>query len=283
MHIEPLFNHLIVSAAKDYEDTLPFLGGEIYVDPTYHPHEKRRTHGVVMQLPKGNLNANKKSIEYAIGAREDAYGKEQLIFLDEIVPEIKVGDKVYFHYLCLLPQNRLCNILQDDSISPTLYVVGYDKVMCAVRYLPVGENQKALPKGKLDEYKSAIELDENKKPISKNYPSLYLDEDDDAFYKKIIMIGGRVLVTPIMESRLSLSGIIINRFEKPKPLRGIVECIGTPLKCDPTLDVKAGDEIIFTVDSDIERTIEGQTYFVMNQHDIIGVVPKVEKEVVYVD
>lgn len=94
-----------------------------------------------------------------------------------------------------------------------------------------------------------------------------------------VMIGSRVLCKPIKEQNqkkvgdldavVSDSGIVIERNVKHSAVRAEIAHIGKNYKGRKQLDLKPGDIIYYEVDADFENQIEGETYFVMTQEDII--------------
>lgn len=91
---------------------------------------------------------------------------------------------------------------------------------------------------------------------------------------KIRPLGDRVIVTRIVEHKTA-GGIVIPETAGEKPQRGTVLAVG-PGKYENgtlrTLDLKAGDEVLFGKYSGTEVKIDGQDYLVMREDDILGVV-----------
>ena len=86
----------------------------------------------------------------------------------------------------------------------------------------------------------------------------------------------RVLVKRAEESeQKSSAGIIIPDTAKEKPQRGTVVAVGEGKKDDAgkriTLDVKAGDEVLFGKYSGTEVKIEGEELLIMHESDILGI------------
>lgn len=111
---------------------------------------------------------------------------------------------------------------------------------------------------------------------------LYVIEPNQVFcvVKKgsvVIPIGGKILVKPIEsgEEVLSPSGLVLHWREKGKRRelqKGIVKHIGRKLKNGFDVDVKEGDVIIFSKNSDFSNRIEGEELFVMDyERDVLGV------------
>ena len=89
-------------------------------------------------------------------------------------------------------------------------------------------------------------------------------------------LGDRVLVEPVKEDDQKVGGIIIPDTAKEKPQLGKVKALGTGGKDDD------GNEIVFHVKVDdtvylpkyggTEIKLDGVTYQVLRQNDILGVI-----------
>jgi co-chaperonin GroES (HSP10) len=89
--------------------------------------------------------------------------------------------------------------------------------------------------------------------------------------KKIHMIGGWTLIEPIIEKKEKSGNILLPEFSKKKKINnfGILKHIGTPLKDQPALGLKSGDYVYFSEMDCFENEIEGQTYYCMQQEDLL--------------
>lgn len=88
---------------------------------------------------------------------------------------------------------------------------------------------------------------------------------------KIKPIADRVLVEPLAAEQKTASGIIIPDTAKEKPQRGKVIAVGKGKK-DETMELKAGDEVLYGKYAGTEITIDGTDYLMMRQDDILAVV-----------
>jgi co-chaperonin GroES (HSP10) len=88
---------------------------------------------------------------------------------------------------------------------------------------------------------------------------------------KIKMIGGWTLVKPIIERRGKINGIIAPEAyqEKKATNFGILKHIGTPQTNQAVLPVKTGDYVYFSELDCFENNIEGNTYYCMQQEDLL--------------
>ncbi|MDP3859301.1 MAG: co-chaperone GroES [Stagnimonas sp.] len=88
----------------------------------------------------------------------------------------------------------------------------------------------------------------------------------------------RVIVKRLEEEKKSAGGIIIPDQAAEKPVRGEVIAVGPGKKDDNgkniTLDVKAGDIVLFGKYRGSEVKVEGQDYLVMREDDIVAVFTK---------
>lgn len=88
-------------------------------------------------------------------------------------------------------------------------------------------------------------------------------------------LGDRVLVERIEEDvQKTAGGIIIPDTAKEKPQKGKVIAVGEGRKDDNgkriTMDVDAGDTIIFGKYSGSEVKVDGEEYLIMHESDIIA-------------
>lgn len=85
----------------------------------------------------------------------------------------------------------------------------------------------------------------------------------------------RVLVKRIESETKTASGIIIPDSAKEKPMEGEVMAVGSGQRNEAgqivSMDVKAGDRVLFAKWSGTEIKIDGQEYIVMKESDIMGI------------
>lgn len=85
----------------------------------------------------------------------------------------------------------------------------------------------------------------------------------------------RVIVRRFDSPGESKGGILIPETVREKPQRGEVVAVGPGTHIDGTLvpvDLKVGDEVIFGKWSGTEVKFDNETYLVMKESDIMGVV-----------
>ena len=89
-------------------------------------------------------------------------------------------------------------------------------------------------------------------------------------------LGDRVLVQPIDEKEVKKGGIIIPDTAKEKPQEGKVVALGTG-KVDDNgkkveFTVKKGDKVLISKYGGTEIKIDGETYQIMREDDILGII-----------
>lgn len=92
---------------------------------------------------------------------------------------------------------------------------------------------------------------------------------------KIRPLGDRILVKRIKEEEKTKGGIIIPDTAKEKPQEGKVVAVGKGKKNEEgkliTLEVKAGDRILFGKYSGSEIKLEGEEHLILREDDILGI------------
>ena len=88
---------------------------------------------------------------------------------------------------------------------------------------------------------------------------------------KIQPLGERVLIEPLAAETKTASGIIIPDTAKEKPSKGTVVAVGKGTD-DKVMTVKNGDTVIYGKYSGTEVELEGKTYLIMQESDILAIV-----------
>ncbi len=92
---------------------------------------------------------------------------------------------------------------------------------------------------------------------------------------KIKPLNDRVLVSRVEEEQKTAGGIIIPDTAKEKPQEGKVVAVGPGKTNDDgkrtTLNVKAGDRILFSKYAGSEIKIDGVEHIFMREDDILGI------------
>ena len=89
-------------------------------------------------------------------------------------------------------------------------------------------------------------------------------------------LGDRVLVEPAKEAEKEVGGIIIPDSAQEKPQQGKVIALGTGGKEDDgtvkEFNVKEGDTVLLPKYGGTEIKLEGVTYQILREDDILGVI-----------
>ena len=93
---------------------------------------------------------------------------------------------------------------------------------------------------------------------------------------KIRPLQDRVIVKRVAEEERTKGGIIIPDTAKEKPIEGQVLAVGNGKVMEDgkvrSLDVKAGDIILFTKYAGTEVKLDGEEHLIIREEDILGVV-----------
>jgi chaperonin GroES len=88
-------------------------------------------------------------------------------------------------------------------------------------------------------------------------------------------LADRVLVKPLDEKEVSKGGIIIPDTAKEKPQEAEVIALGTGKRDDNgkliEFTVKAGDKVLISKYGGTEVKVEGESYLIMREDDILGI------------
>ena len=84
-------------------------------------------------------------------------------------------------------------------------------------------------------------------------------------------LSDRVLVKPNPAEEMTASGLIIPDTAKEKPLAGKVVAVG-PGTAEIKMEVAVGDEVLYGKYAGTEVNIEGTSYLIMPQKDILAII-----------
>jgi len=84
-------------------------------------------------------------------------------------------------------------------------------------------------------------------------------------------LADRVLVKPAAAEEKTVGGIIIPDTAKEKPLKGEVVAVGKGTK-DEEMVLKAGDAVLYGKYAGTEIELEGVTYLIMRQSDVLAII-----------
>lgn len=84
-------------------------------------------------------------------------------------------------------------------------------------------------------------------------------------------LADRVVIEPAQAEQKTASGIIIPDTAKEKPQKGTVVAVGPGTK-DAPLTLKEGDVVIYGKYAGTEYVMDGVSYLIMRESDIIAVI-----------
>jgi chaperonin 10 Kd subunit len=87
---------------------------------------------------------------------------------------------------------------------------------------------------------------------------------------KLKPLADRVLIEPAPAETTTASGIIIPDTAQEKPQKGTVVAVGTGTKENP-ITVKVGDVVLYGKYSGTELKLEGKSYLIMRENDLLGI------------
>ena len=89
-------------------------------------------------------------------------------------------------------------------------------------------------------------------------------------------LADRVLVKPLDEKEVTKGGIIIPDTAKEKPQEAEVVALGTGKRDEDgkliEFTVKAGDKVLISKYGGTEVKVEGESYLIMREDDILGII-----------
>jgi chaperonin GroES len=92
---------------------------------------------------------------------------------------------------------------------------------------------------------------------------------------KLKPLGERVVLKLVEQEERTKGGILLPDSAKEKPQKGEVLAVGTGKVLESgqkiPLDVKIGDKVIFARYSGTEVKVEGETYLIVSERDILAV------------
>ncbi|MGC3945333.1 MAG: hypothetical protein QM762_12605 [Chryseolinea sp.] len=302
-----LREHIIVKVDSVFVDETRYRGVDgmpILINTLFEPEKHVRCWGIVTSVPEELYVQPLVADPVGRPGYHDSFVGEWKTTQD-IELEIRDGDKAYFHYNCLLPDNlnehqynhlHLMSKKDEQGKLWHYFRVKYDQVFATVRYEPL--NLAVKPFDWEDEAKlSKMSITREKKVPEALYG--YTEKGIDHIYrKKVVMIGSYVFVQPDFETWDDISiptpetlngkvlvnpdgtprmkpkdqWIVTKSMPRERYLRGWVRHAGTPLKGDKPI-VREGMYVYFQRHADTKVDFEGVSYFRMRQRHIMSVDP----------
>ena len=92
---------------------------------------------------------------------------------------------------------------------------------------------------------------------------------------KLVPLGDRVVLKALVAEETTKSGIVLPGQNKEKPQQAEVVAVGPGGMVDGkevTMQVKAGDKVIYSKYSGNEVKLDGEEYIIVKQNDILAIV-----------
>ena len=91
-------------------------------------------------------------------------------------------------------------------------------------------------------------------------------------------LGDRVVIKALEKEEKTVSGIVLPDTAKEKPQKGTIVAVGTGKVLDNgqriALEVKEGQEVIFSKYAGTEIKIDNQDYLILSERDILAIIEK---------
>ena len=88
---------------------------------------------------------------------------------------------------------------------------------------------------------------------------------------KLLPLGERVVLKPLAAEETTKSGIVLPGADKEKPQQAEVVAVG-PGTEDVKMEVKVGDEVIYSKYAGTDVKLDGDEYVIVRQNDILAIV-----------
>lgn len=236
-------NFVVFKTDTLHNEGTPFKGvgdKQIVIDSSFDPQRHVRTYGEVVSVPKHLDRFPISQKHKGLPAYHDSPAFS-FKYLSDIAQEIKVGDRIYFHFNTIRPDN-LIKTEVEDSKKVYYFKVKYDQILCTVRdgvIIPIGSY-------------TLIE------------PDMETWEDISVpTYSNIKGKDGKPMLKPKEQ------WLVKKVAPGAKYLLGFVRHVGTPLK-GTECDVQAGDRIIYRRMADWRNIVEGKEYYAILHRHIVG-------------
>ena len=92
---------------------------------------------------------------------------------------------------------------------------------------------------------------------------------------KLVPLGDRVVLKAVAAEETTKSGIVLTSTAQEKPQEAEVIAVGPGGNIDGkevTMQVKAGDKVIYSKYAGTEVTLDGEDYIIVKQNDILAIV-----------
>lgn len=242
--MQALRNYIIFKTDVLFNEKTKFTGvggKQITFRPDFNPTMHVRIYGEVVSVPK-ELSKIPISQEHRGIPSYHEYSPFNYKYVSDIVKEVEVGDRIYFHFNTIMNMNNVLDEKEEDGKKVYYIKVRYDQVICAVRgdkVIMIGGYTLIDP-----DYETWEDI------LVTTYSKL-----KDRFGKPI----------PLPKDKW------IQKKVEPgyKYLRGFVRNVGTPLKGDKC-EIELSQCVYYRKNADWLVEVEGKKHFVIRQHHIIG-------------
>lgn len=299
--------HVIVKVPSIFIDETKYKGIDgktLITNVLFNPERHVRCFGIVASVPD-ELFLYPISQKHIGAPAYNDYPPFEWKTNQDIQLEIQVGDKIYFHYNSLLPDQSggnmwnkmfLFTLKEQENGKEVKYHyfrVKYDLVYAAVRYEKTCATMTDFAwwmEPELKETKITRLSGEDGEHTEEGTFYIY---NENTYRKKVVMIGGYVFIEPDMESWDDISipvaetingvqilnpdgsvkmkpkeqWLVMKTMPGEKYLRGWVRHCGSPLKGDKEF-LRPGMYVYFQRFADTHINFEGFDYFRLRQHYI---------------
>jgi chaperonin GroES len=102
-----------------------------------------------------------------------------------------------------------------------------------------------------------------------------VERHKEAYHMKLVPLGDRVVLKQLIAEETTKSGIVLPGQAKEKPQQAEVVAVGPGGVVDGkevTMNVKVGDQVIYSKYSGTDVTLDEEEYIIVKQNDILAIV-----------
>jgi hypothetical protein len=199
--------HIVVKVPSVFIEESKYKGLEgktIILNVLYNPEQHVRCYGIVTSVPD-DLTATPLFSDHIGAPAYHDYPTNTWKTNEDIQLEVQVGDKVYFHYNCLLPDqqggslyNKLYLKSEKDAEGQIWHYfrIKYDLIFAAVRFNKANNVSQDFNWDMEKDLKASFPTADG------SFLYMYTDKTgfDHLYRKQVIMIGSYVFIEPDMET-----------------------------------------------------------------------------------
>jgi co-chaperonin GroES (HSP10) len=222
-------------------------GVKLFMDTSYKPEQHQRIYGKCVAVP-----------EILTKSCQVKYEQGDFRFADSIVPEVQIGDIVYFSYIVV---NKF-NLLEYEGKS--YCNIPYSEILCVVRYVPT-KISTTINEHIGSQHSSTTKVIESERVIIPIGGNIMCEEYYGKDAEMIEVNGFKIHVVNSKSSTL-----ITDIVKKASNSHGRVKIVGEPLKGD-VMEMKPEDLITFPEKFGFKNNIEGTDYLFLKYWDVHGI------------